>query len=118
MAGVIGKRGPNCPTGHKGQPGPPGRPTRQQPEIEEDSGEITTIPQLDELQVEISTSGPDKGIKLKDLWANVDPNSNPNLCDPTFIKRDAGPDQDMDQFLQDFQREAGTLRNDIPNRED
>ena len=110
MAGVAGH---SCPAGHKGKPGVPG-----QLEIEEESDEITTIPQISELQVETSTSV-NKGIKIEDLWATVDPDSEqaPD-SDIPFDRGRKNPQQSQEEFLRDFQKEAGTLRNNIPDRGD
>ena len=107
------------PVGSKGARGVRGKISSPPPVLEEDE-EITTIPQLDELEVEISSIGRAKGIKLEDLWRSVD-TENPDLSGPTtIISNDemGGAEQTREQFMEEFRAEAGTLRKDIPNRGD
>lgn len=108
-----------CPAGHKGVRGTHGKQPLSKPVIEEEE-EITTIPQIDELDIEISSVGKARGVRLEDLWRSVD-TENPNLSQPTSFLTNEGKnpeEQTPEQFMEEFRSEAGTLRNDIPNRGD
>ena len=116
FAGASAPKGPVGPKGPRGVKGI--KQPLSKPVIEEDE-EITTIPQIDELDVEISSAGKARGVRLEDLWRSVD-TENPDLSEPTtFIDEGSNAkEQTPEQFMEEFKAEAGTLRNDIPSRGD
>jgi|TARA_Y100000593_G_scaffold94174_1_gene192000 hypothetical protein len=77
----------------------------QQPEIEESQEEVANIPQLQGLDIEIQ---PDvtKGVKLGQVFAEASENDDRPINDsykpPRISKK---------KILDEFKREAGTLRN-------
>lgn len=70
----------------------------------DDNGEsITSIPQISKIQVETATETPSRGVKLKDLMGTGE-NVKKNKLKPK------GKKISKKQILEDFAKEAGSLR--------
>lgn len=78
---------------------------RSDDDDDSEAADVVRVPNIDRLEVEINTN-PQKGIRIEDVVGT----SNPEEMDEPLTPPDGVIDISTDDFMKQFQREAGALK--------